>query len=169
MADTTSEAISENISKKKRGRPKAIDELIMAHLDSFGCLGGGFSRRHHLNSAYQWRALNAIDDGDVECKWLWDGERIRRGETDGKRTILYELGRIEDPGLLLAVAKEISKHKMLTKDAVAYVRRVRPGRDESNHRLSIAAVPLVAGLGDPSFQGTAQRGIDEDRAEPGQR
>ncbi len=72
-------------------------------------------------------AMNVLGD-DPRFKWLIDKSRAH--ENAWRPTILAELGRIPDQEIMRAAAEEICKHKLSTRQAIAYVRKVRGVRKQ---------------------------------------
>lgn len=125
--------ISENISEKpRRGRPRLLSkelEQIAIFKDGPYC-----SPRTHQNGHYEIRALRVLDiTGDQlpeEYRWLMDPDKQREGRSERqgyRKTILAELGRIDDDECLQAVAKRICELKPKTRDAILMIRRWRVG------------------------------------------
>jgi hypothetical protein len=130
------ELFSENISEKpKRGRPPVLwqgetmsEETILRDMQGFA---KGASHRSVLNAHYLSRALSLLIKN---CKarrvtfpncfsWLCNNksgtqQRIRR-------VVLYELGRIDDDQLLLAMARELCKQEPSARGAITMIRRCR--------------------------------------------
>lgn len=114
---------SENVSEKpRRGRPKAYNDAIMNML------------RHQFPEIETGRGLQNVDRmlegmkvirGDKRCKWLLDEERIAAGEKAMRRTLLSELGRIEDEDDRLAMALRLCELKPSTRDGIGMIRRFR--------------------------------------------
>jgi hypothetical protein len=77
--------------------------------------------RHDAISALQ--ALGWHGGGrevSPDLRWLWNGGKMRM-------SILAELGRIEEPGAVLTIARQICELKPKAREAVAMIRRCRLG------------------------------------------
>jgi hypothetical protein len=84
------------------------------------------TRRTGVNKMWAFKALRCIvDNPQPSLEWLLDESRSPRG---WRKTILSELGRIEDEETILAVAREICELNPKTRDAIAMIRRSRLGR-----------------------------------------
>lgn len=111
----------ETVSKKpKRGRPRLIPADAQAALQMVA--GEAKSERSRQNCFYALRAIQVLGE-DPRFKWLAD--RARAHENAWRPTILAELGRIWDEETLRDAAAMICAHKPSTRQAAAFIRRVR--------------------------------------------
>ena len=125
----------ENISKKKRGRPKLLDD---SHLALVRYATDAKTTRHQQNVHYSLRAIGMLSN-DPRFKWLCDGKAMMKGAQHSYRpTILAELGRIENDDDLKAVALRICKLKPKVRDAVVMIRRFRTGKVKEADSLQLA-------------------------------
>ncbi len=132
---------SETASEKpKRGRPRRFSrdgEAVMLGLYS------DKGERQRGNIAYMILAVQRLQrhpDFDAGAfRWLWNP-----GKDDLKHTILSELGRIEDDGEMVLVARDLCAMKPKTKDAVTMIRRLRLGeREPRPHQLQDELVATI--------------------------
>lgn len=135
MIDTV---ISENISeKKKRGRPRLIHRTLGEYYRSQVSPGTHTDRtaqNAYLGMAALGRLMGAkISESQYELspgrddwpyKWLCD-ETVK--PVVYRRTILTELGRIDDDDELREVAAYLCEHKPSTREAIGIIRRYRHG------------------------------------------
>ena len=122
MASTDTD-ISEKFSEKpKRGRPPAMPAEWERLMVRAGAFGDAKSRRSHVDFWYVCGAISALEDtghGFQEpYAWLVNDKNIRK-------TVLAELGRIQDEEAIRLCAAKICELKPKTKDAVAMIRRWR--------------------------------------------
>jgi hypothetical protein len=118
-----SEKVSETDEDARPGRPRLIGEQYASWLQAEGWWRKGETRRTVLNKYRMMKALEVLieEDPDLsEFAWLCDNETGRT-----QRTILYELGRIEDREALLEVARELCASQPRTQEGVQTIRRVR--------------------------------------------
>jgi hypothetical protein len=118
---------ADSAEKKKRGRPPVVPENLRK-IYNYG--NASQSRRTVLDRHYGIIAFQAImTDGEVDpaFHWLVDPNHQAPNDTVYRRSIMYELGRIEDPDDLLSVARRICELKPKTRDAIAMIRRFRRG------------------------------------------
>ena len=109
--------IKEAVSKmKKRGRPEVFPEFLQCVRAIYPDVK---TKRGLQNKAYQAIAGRAIGD---DFPWLWD-----KSKGTIQVSILSELGRLEDPEVIRAFAKELCKKKPGAKKAVILIRRHRVG------------------------------------------
>jgi hypothetical protein len=116
------ETISENPPRKKRGRPS-----IFSPFEHRGAVfvAGNRTPRQQNNAMYTMRALTAISH-DPRFAWLGSElEPASQGKGRLRRTILAELGRVEDPEELEALALAICAQKPTVRQARAMIRQVR--------------------------------------------
>ena len=117
----------ENISEKKKGRPKLIDGEFEK---TFKAIWNTRTRRNLLNRHYMQKAFGLLTDLD---KVLPGFEYLFGGSNDlnnanMKMTIISELGRLQDSELIREFAREICEHKIPTRKAVQRIRNYRLGR-----------------------------------------
>jgi hypothetical protein len=121
----------ENSSEKpKRGRPPVLDAAMEAAGLDAGFLDPRQTRRTHLNALYMHRALQSmlkyeeIRGEDPRLRWYYErretGVRIRR------KALLAELGRLDDPELIVEMALDFCGRP--TRRAIAEVRQYRLDR-----------------------------------------
>lgn len=122
--------------KKKPARPKSMDRALEQFLRSL--YPKVKSTRGLQEKQHQTRAVLLVMD-QPEFRWLFDP-----ATGTCRSTILTELGRIEDDGLLLEMAAEICRRRPKTREAVAAIRRVRGARSEPSSRQ--LAVKLVKSI-----------------------
>jgi hypothetical protein len=123
--DFISVAVPEN---KKRGRPAKFAREALGHV------ARGFGRgclRTHQNHAYLTHALQVLG---LHPRWAWFGiDKKAVMEKPGKHrrlrtTVLAELGRIENPAAIKAVAKALIMSKPVSdRVAIQFVRDRRKG------------------------------------------
>jgi hypothetical protein len=153
-------AISETVSQKpKRGRPR--NEWLASNVAiarGHGCLYEIHTTRHAQNIAYRQEAIHVLSNHPERHKWTWiiDPEACQRGDKEAwQPTILMELGRIDDPGQMIEVARQLCElqPRPTVRKAVAMIRRWRLGTqpEADSHQLSV------------SIANTVQRYIDEHR------
>jgi len=143
------ENFSEN--KRKRGRPpKMLDDGVsrkkrISDLEKMGLSTDGKSERAKINNFYQIIAHGALKDQNDNTPI--DGEFSFIISSVGwhdirnyKRTILQELGRLEDPDLIRDVARVICENKLNTMEAVTYIRQFRTGGKSTGDSLNLARV-----------------------------
>ena len=98
----------EEVSKKPRGRPRRFSAEDMQRL----------ARAQGL--------IEPVLSTYPELHWLLDPEALRRRKLHVyRRTIVEELGRIEDDNRLLFVARQLCELKPRTSAAVAIIRKFR--------------------------------------------
>jgi len=133
------ETVSENIEKRKRGRPGAISKEIEDIMSSLAGFDNKHSRRSRLNLYYTHIALDVLGHGEIpEFGWLANQEAMWRGEPKSWRpTILCEIGRCEDPETMKVVARRICELKPRTHDAVTMIRRWRLGKAQQGNVLQL--------------------------------
>jgi hypothetical protein len=115
----------ENISEKRpRGRPRKATRAEWASTIDVH----GKSYRRKANYIYEIRAIGRISD-DPRFEWLCsDGPTIMAGKGHMRRTILSELGRIEDAEEREQLALYLCELQPTTREAIAILRRYRIGR-----------------------------------------
>jgi hypothetical protein len=131
------EKISQNPPHTKRGRPRTIPEWErQLNTDvSTRC-----SPRHLNNTVYETRAVAWVSD-DPRFAWLCsDSATIMRGEGHMRRTILAELGRIDDAQDREAMALYLCEHQPTTRRAVTLIRQYRRGTRPPGSVLQLADV-----------------------------
>lgn len=104
------------------------DELAEVYRDGKASM----SRRAVIDRHYETIAVQAISDGDTiepAFHWLVDPDRPLLVGTVYKRSILAELGRLNDHEEVRAVAQRICEIKPRSRDAIAMIRRARLGRE----------------------------------------
>ncbi len=120
MREQEKDRITEAASKKKRGRPRVIDDaplqIIADHTPNIK------THRGRQELVYAFRAVTDLAK-DKRFDWLTDEEHPIK-----KKGILSELGRIENEEDLKAVALQICELKPNVKEGAAMVRRWRTGK-----------------------------------------
>jgi hypothetical protein len=71
-----------------------------------------------------------------------------------KKTILTELGRLENPAKIRNMARYICENELTTKEAVAYIRQLRVGSQPAGNASDLAIV-LVKAIKDYRFKHSA--------------
>ncbi len=100
----TTAPISEKSSKKrKRGRPERFHPRL---LEIFRQGSDGYTRRAHQNAGYHAAAFRALV----------------------RRSILAELGRLEDPDTIRDIAGQICELRLKAADAIMAIRAARLGK-----------------------------------------
>ncbi len=123
MLKAISAEFSEN--KRRRGQPRVTPAALEALYRMYGIFEAT-TRRGNLNEYYRQRAFETLinpDAGIGEFVWLWDLSNNRI-----KRTLIVELGRIEDPETMISVARQLCAEKPKTQEAVARIRAWRTGK-----------------------------------------
>jgi hypothetical protein len=130
------ENISENTSRK-RGRPPTIPERERRMVTE---TERNRSARHRNNAVYSTRVVVWAAD-DPRFEWLCsDGPTIMQGQGHMRRTILAELGRIEDAEDREAMALYLCEHQPTTRQAVAMIRQFRLGTQPPGSTAQLTAV-----------------------------
>jgi hypothetical protein len=114
------EAFRKTFSKKRRGRPQAFPEKVVALLPP----PEDRTWRSHMNYLYYVRALSVIFPEDLthaDCDWI-----------DRNRTVLTELGRalqrgVASDGDARSLFQQVRDANMTTRAAVAAIRAWRIG------------------------------------------
>ena len=143
----------ENFSdnKRKRGRPpKVLDNGItrqeaISNIENMGLGSDGKSERSKINHYYMIRAHGALRDQNGDASVNGEFSFIISADSwhdirAYKRTILQELGRLEDPNLIRDVARAICEHKLNTMEAVTYIRQFRTGGKAPGCSLDLVKV-----------------------------
>ena len=130
MAD----GISEESSKKKRGRPSVIPPKVLA---DFKVGRADVGPRCWQNDHYAYMAIHALGCYDRSLwrdEYAWLFERVAVGRQWAlhwhKKSILTELGRIGDNDLIRECAAILCREKPKTREAIVRIRRFRLGQDE---------------------------------------
>jgi hypothetical protein len=121
--------ISENFSEsRRRGRPPRHGPEVMT------MMRGLFPEARTVRSIQnKWFLVQAqrVLRHEPELTWLLDLDPSTHAIQKGgayRMTILQELRRIEDEGVMKAVARRLCELKPSTREAVAMIRRFRLGR-----------------------------------------
>jgi hypothetical protein len=128
--------------KKKRGRPRMNPEMEDMAKD-VGHLDYHSDRRHIQNCLHGLHARLVILKAQDPNRFVWlvdSPEAIKAGTATGdfrKRTIMSELGRIDDDDDLLSIAEQVCELKPNTQDAVAMIRRWRLGKSPEADALGL--------------------------------
>jgi hypothetical protein len=122
------DGISENSAENQpeRGRPRQFSLLWeQFHAANDHRLREG-THRTGVSKMWAFEALRCIvDNPQPSLEWLVEESRSPRG---WRKTLLSELGRIEDAETILAVAREICDLNPKTRDAIAMIWSSRLGR-----------------------------------------
>jgi hypothetical protein len=120
-----SEAASENLPKRKRGRPR----VIPVEWD-FLAQTSGLIHKTHKTVVKRFHAMQVSavlsEAGSEKFKYLIGPDRA-------PWEILTELSRFRDHKTMLLVATEICEHEMTAEDARLVCRRWRNGKTTSDH------------------------------------
>ena len=139
MTEQKNRPITEAASKKKRGRPQAIgDATLRIIADQRPHIK---TRRGRQEMVYASRAAGGLM-ADKRFVWLTDEKDPLK-----KKSILSELGRIENEEDLKAVALQICELKPKVKEGVAMVRRWRTGKTPKADRRSLRS-HILKGVND---------------------
>jgi hypothetical protein len=115
--------------KRGRGRPKKFDDHFLIHATAEAAMTdrGPKTWRGHQNHFYQQRALTVLrQDKENLQNYLWLADvRDEVFNKVFKRTILAELGRLDDDWTIICYARELCEKKLATKKAVALIRQKR--------------------------------------------
>ena len=127
-APGNSEAASEK--PRRRGRAPRFSPGIMD--TARWVAGDSKTGRHLVNVAYMQRAL-ALLEGTPDLQWLFDPAAMMADKHEPCKPafrpgILAELGRIDDPEDMRALALQLCELKPKTHDAVAMLRQWRTGK-----------------------------------------
>jgi hypothetical protein len=118
-------AISEPFSEKpaKLGRPRSLspewEEAIRRYFPDIQSQHGRQNQRAWI------RAIGVLEHRAF--RWLGDREAVNRGDGHFRRSIMQELGRIDNDDAMKSVARQICKLKPRAREAVAMIRRWRLG------------------------------------------
>lgn len=135
------ENFSEN--KRKRGRPPKMLDIGKTRKEYISKLAKegmaeGKGERTKINNFYLHEAQAVLWDSDFSYLIINDD---KTGTTKiKKRTILYELGRLEDPDIIRDVARVICENKLYTAEAVVYIRQHRTGGKPAGSNIDLARV-----------------------------
>jgi hypothetical protein len=121
-----------NIAEKtprKRGRPRQYTDGYDKFLTGYG-ITAGLTRRSHTDAFYRLKAMSQLHpEKDPLFAWLWcDGGPNGHPKKHVRRTILAELGRMDDEADREAIARELCEQQPTTRDAVAMIRASRLGQ-----------------------------------------
>jgi hypothetical protein len=78
MTEGISETVSNNQTKRKRGRPATLPDWDYQFVKT--AYPDVRSRRQQQNLVYRLRASGLVDDGTDRFRWLVDPEKVRAGE-----------------------------------------------------------------------------------------
>lgn len=113
---------------KKRGRPGLLSDEQQKQICDYLDVDG---KRNIQNAHYRQRTVvllmkPATEEYRVEKKFhfIFEGDSSKRNSVF-KMVILSELGRIKNDEDLIFAAEEVCKHKLTTREAVAYIRQFR--------------------------------------------
>jgi hypothetical protein len=121
--------ISENSSEKPRrgrGRPRAFDANVENAYWGIGLLQDGQTRRNHLNVLWFAHGLAVLRRNDEPLfRYLFGDVKEVGSKMFRRKTVIAELGRIEDEAEMLAVARDICEKKPKAREAIAMIRGYR--------------------------------------------
>jgi hypothetical protein len=125
MTSRISATVSEN---RRRGRPRVFDAVTFARLRAqMRQDNADISDRTVQNRLYQYTAQGLLDGQDW-ARWLIDPKGIMQDKRRAyRKTIMQELGRLQNPDLLVEMARFICERKPTTRDAVRMIRMARRG------------------------------------------
>jgi hypothetical protein len=135
------ENFSEN--KRKRGRPSKmfasrITVNQKANEYAKGLAQENCTDRTKVNLYYQTSAHAALWDGDYSYLFINDDSKCT--SEIKKRTILQNLGRLEDDELIRKTARLICDNKLNTAEAVTYIRELKIGSKPAGSRFGLAKI-----------------------------
>jgi hypothetical protein len=114
---------------KPRGRPRLVSENEETLLRTMGW-AHGFSRHDRTNTVHRLRAIRQFIT-DARFAWLCSDVAPNGDPQDNRghlrRTILTELGRIEEEDVREQLALHLCETKPTTREAVAMIRHYRLG------------------------------------------
>lgn len=85
--------------------------------------------------------MAAIISKPEGLEWLFDSSKVFSKDSKQRRfTMLAELGRFRDDEVIRAMAAKLCKEKPTTKDAIAYLRRVRLGKGRAHSVADLGKV-----------------------------
>lgn len=119
--------VSEEFSKKRRGRPRRFSDAYAAFLRS-NRPGGVQSERTVRNDDYYWTARTALFPPDATdwqstpYRWL-----CASSESRGRKSLLTELGRLGDAEIIRQGAAVLCEEQPSAREGVLMVRRWRLG------------------------------------------
>jgi hypothetical protein len=146
LGESSETVQAHRFKKRKRGRPKVISDFMEEHFyKPYVYSDSVKTRRGHLNEHYRFQALSALIVGEedecidpqsagFEFKWLYDDVNSHKNPRAYRKTILAELGRLQDPSLIRTVAREVCAIRPTAKDAIVMIRR---------HRVRQLSAPTV--------------------------
>jgi hypothetical protein len=118
----------ENISQKPpapRGRPRLSSTEFEDVATRFWAFGK--TRHTRTNAVYRHRAIRQFIE-DARFAWLCRDPVPNGPDGTLRRTILTELGRIDDEGIREAIALDLCARQPTAREAVAQIRAYRLGR-----------------------------------------
>jgi len=104
------------------------------------------TRRNHLNKLWFLRGWGVLKHNDEPAfRWFYDDDAIDAGTGRIRRkTILAELGRLDDDDLILQLARVLCEQKPPMREAIAMIRRHRLGRLASGSCLDLTVAIMTA-------------------------
>lgn len=127
--------ISEDSSKKRRGRPPLLSADQLAFVTAM--VGrDGLSTRAQQDTHYTTLAIGFLGTGTPEqvesWTWLLDMQAYEAGEKSErqamKRSLLAALGRYDDVGAMFAMASFLCRVRPTVRRGIAMIRKDRLGR-----------------------------------------
>jgi len=145
LGDTPPEpVVSATVSEKpRRGRPRRYHPDKVA----FVMNGTGLTARGAQNKIHMGHAVRVLEPASAqypELSWL-----LNRADGTFRTTILSELGRARNDEAIIFLAREVTSEHLKSREAVAYIRRVRreleqrPVPPASARALAAAVVATV--------------------------
>ena len=123
---------SQNVEKKRRGRPrlKLFTPEVEAMYEACGVFAEARTARTRQNMMYRQRAMEVLGVvKDERFKWLCDVAKVQADEPNAmKHSVLAELGRIKDADKMRVVALQLCEMKATAREAVQTIRNFRRGK-----------------------------------------
>lgn len=134
------EKFSEN--KRKRGRPEKLRVTVEGSIKDLvkkEHMGHNKTDRTKLNEYYALMAQLALGNGEnEEYSYIISSNVAQLNFYIYKKTILIELGRLEDPDLIQEAAMVICENEFNTMKAVTYIRHIRVGDRPAGNNIDLA-------------------------------
>jgi len=124
--------ISEKFSeKRKRGRPRTFNPELEQLYEAAGLFVDKNTRRSRLNTMWRQQAWGILfNDAELvpRLTWLIENPESASEIVVKRFSVLSELGRIESPSAMKAIAIQLCELKPRARDAITMIRRYRLGR-----------------------------------------
>ncbi len=127
----------------KRNVPGATRKEFLTMYEKNGLIGDVKSGRGKINCYYMCKCQSALEDENG--KHPIDGEFNFILAIDDdleigcyKRTIMQELGRLEDEELIRSIAKVVCQNKLSTDAAITYIRQFRAKQRPDSDKVKLA-------------------------------